>query len=48
MDDFSSDVAVDTVEQFKARVKELIKQCRFKEAITLCNTKYDSEVFQDL
>ena len=44
MDAFSNE-SVDTVEKFKARAKELVKQCRFKEAIVLCSTKYDSEVF---
>ena len=37
-----------SVQEFKVRVKELIKLSKFKEAIEYVNVKYESSIFTDL
>ena len=41
-------VDVDNVEQFKQRVKELIKVCKLKDADSFVSTKYESAQFAEL
>ena len=41
-------VDVDNVEQFKQRVKELIKVCKLKDADSFATTKYESAQFAEL
>ena len=40
--------AVDTVEKFKAGVKELIKACKFKEGMAFAEANKDKECFANL
>lgn len=39
---------IDTVDEFKAKVKELLKACKYKAAIEFVNIKYESDVFANL
>ena len=39
---------IESVDQFKGRVKELLKASKYKEAIHLVNIKYESKVFAKL
>lgn len=41
-------VEIDTAVAFKSKAKDLIKQCKFKEAAEFASSKFESDIFADL